>query len=123
MKHVVNRYLKDRTERRCRRTRMAVRSQGKCRLSVFRSGRYIYAQIIDDSASCTLASASSLEKQAEVLGKSRANTQAATWVGALVAQRALEKGVTHVVFDRGAYRFHGRVKALAEEARAKGLKF
>ncbi len=89
------------------------------RLCVFRSLKAIYAQVIDDSQGCTLASASSLEG-AKGSG-SKTGTSAA--VGKLVAERALARGITQVVFDRGGYKYHGRVKALAEAAREGGLKF
>ena len=89
------------------------------RLCVFRSLKAIYAQVIDDSQGCTLASASSLER-AKGSG-SKTSTSAA--VGKLVAERALAQGITQVVFDRGGYKYHGRVKALAEAAREGGLKF
>ena len=88
------------------------------RLSVFRSNKQIYAQIIDDVAGHTLASASSIETQSD-----GAKTDAAKSVGSAVAKRALEQGVEKVVFDRGGYQYHGRVKALADAARAEGLKF
>lgn len=116
------RYIKSTQERRKHRTRMAVRHQGKPRLSVFRSGRYIYAQVIDDAQHATLASACSLEKEAHIL-KSKSDCKAAHWVGLQVAQRAKAKGVDCVVFDRGGYKFHGRVKALAQAAREGGLTF
>ena len=90
------------------------------RLSVFRSESNIYAQIIDDVAGSTLVSASSVEKDFEGLGS---NVAAAKKIGALVAERALQKGIEAVVFDRGGYIYHGRVKALAEGAREGGLKF
>lgn len=90
------------------------------RLSVFRSESNIYAQIIDDVAGTTLASASSVEKGFEGNG---GNAEAAKKVGAAVAERALQKGIEDVVFDRGGYIYHGRVKALAEGAREGGLKF
>ena len=90
------------------------------RLCVFRSENHIYAQIIDDVAGNTLVSASSVEKAFEGKG---GNIEAAKKVGALVAERALKKGVEEVVFDRGGYIYHGRVKALAEAAREGGLKF
>ena len=90
------------------------------RLCVFRSESNIYAQIIDDVAGNTLVSASTVEKTFEGNGS---NCEAAKKIGALVAQRALEKGVEEVVFDRGGYIYHGRVKALAEGAREGGLKF
>ena len=90
------------------------------RLSVFRSEKNIYAQIIDDAAGCTLVSASSVEKGFEGNG---GNVEAANKVGAKVAERALQKGIEEVVFDRGGYIYHGRVAALAEGAREGGLKF
>ena len=90
------------------------------RLCVFRSEKNIYAQIIDDVAGNTLASASSVEKGFEGNGS---NCEAAKKVGALVAERALKKGIEEVVFDRGGYIYHGRVQALAEAAREAGLKF
>ncbi len=110
-------------ERRQRRTRFKIRQTagGKPRLSVFRSSRHIYAQLIDDTKGVTLASASTAEKEVEV-AKSW-NTEAAAEVGKRVAERALKAGVTDVVFDRGGYVFHGRVKALADAARESGLKF
>ena len=93
----------------------------KPRLSVFRSNSQIYAQIIDDVAGKTLCSASSLDKELKL--KNGSNVAAATEVGALLAKRALALKIETVVFDRGGYLFHGRVKALAEAARAAGLKF
>ncbi len=119
---MLRRYVGCKEERRKNRTRMAVRNQGKPRLCVFRSGRYIYAQIIDDTIHHTVASASSKEKEASSLA-SISNCQAAEWVGKLVAERGLARGVTSVVFDRGGNRFHGRVKALADSARSSGLVF
>ncbi|MDI7775129.1 50S ribosomal protein L18 [Asticcacaulis sp. EMRT-3] len=108
--------------RRAQRNRSRLRklSNGRPRLSVFRSDKNIYAQVIDDDSGVTLASASSLEGGK---GKSGTNQAAATEVGKLLAQRAIEKGVKDVVFDRGGYIYHGRVKALAEAARAAGLNF
>ena len=93
----------------------------KPRLSVFRSNSQIYAQIIDDETGKTLCSASSLDKELNL--KNGSNIQAATEVGTLVAKRALALKIETVVFDRGGYLFHGRVKALADAARAAGLKF
>ena len=90
------------------------------RLSVFRSESNIYAQIIDDAAGVTLASASTVEKAFEGNGS---NCEAAKKIGAVIAERALQKGIEEVVFDRGGYIYHGRVKALAEGAREGGLKF
>nr|BAA10982.1 ribosomal protein L18 [Bacillus subtilis] [Bacillus subtilis subsp. subtilis str. 168] len=91
------------------------------RLNVFRSYKHIYAQIIDDVNGVTLASASTLDKDLNV--ESTGDTSAATKVGELVAKRAAEKGISDVVFDRGGYLYHGRVKALADAAREAGLKF
>jgi large subunit ribosomal protein L18 len=113
------------TERRRARVRRAVKAgaNGRPRLSVFRSSKHIYAQIIDDTKGGTLASASSMEKAMRAQGKTGANIDAAKAVGKLVAERAVEKGVTEVVFDRGQYLYHGRVKALGDAAREAGLKF
>ncbi|MDD3107016.1 MAG: 50S ribosomal protein L18 [Bacilli bacterium] len=91
------------------------------RLNVFRSNAHIYAQLIDDVAGVTLVSASSIDQELKLTNGS--NVEAATQVGTLVAKRALEKNIETVVFDRGGYIYHGRVKALAEAARAAGLKF
>ncbi|GGE84243.1 50S ribosomal protein L18 [Priestia taiwanensis] len=91
------------------------------RLNVFRSNQHIYAQVIDDVNGLTLASASTMDK--EVSLDATSNVAAATAVGTLVAKRAVEKGVKEVVFDRGGYLYHGRVKALAEAAREAGLEF
>lgn len=104
------------------RTTIAKRAGGRPRLSVYRSGKNITAQVIDDAAGKTLASASSLEKDLREKMKG-SNQDAAAEIGKLVAERAKEAGVEHVVFDRGGYLFHGRVKALAEAAREGGLKF
>jgi large subunit ribosomal protein L18 len=95
----------------------------RARLSVFRSSKHIYAQLIDDRKGATLASASSLEKDLRDSLKSGANVDAAKAVGKLLAERAIAKGLTNVVFDRGSYLYHGRVKALADAAREGGLKF
>ena len=92
-------------------------------MSVFRSGKNIYAQVIDDAQGRTLAAASSLDKDLRTALKTGADKDAAVAVGKLVAQRATAAGVTQVVFDRGAYLYHGRVKALAEAAREGGLSF
>ncbi|WP_088014600.1 50S ribosomal protein L18 [Gottfriedia acidiceleris] len=96
-------------------------TQERPRLNVYRSNNHIYAQIIDDVNGVTLASASTLDKELTLNGTG--NIDAATQVGSLVAKRATEKGVTEVVFDRGGYLYHGRVKALAEAAREAGLQF
>ena len=103
------------------RYRIASTAQGRPRLSVFRSGKHIYAQVIDDKTAATLVTASTNEKE----GKAAKtwNLEAATSVGKKIAERALAKGVKQVVFDRGGYIYHGRVKALAEAAREGGLDF
>lgn len=93
------------------------------RLNVFRSLNNIYAQVIDDQNGVTLVSASSLDKEIKGQNVSGGNAESAKLVGALVAKRAIEKGITTVVFDRGGYIYHGRVAALAEAAREAGLKF
>ena len=110
-------------ERRRRRVRTALRarSAGKPRLSVHRSGRHIYAQVIDDAAGKTLAAASTLDK--DVRGKTGATKDGAAVVGKTIAERAKKAGVSTVVFDRGGFLFHGRVKALADAAREGGLEF
>ena len=110
-------------ERRRRRvrTQLRARSGDRLRLSVHRSGRHIYAQLIDDAQGRTLASASSLEKDARTA--TGANVAAAAAVGTRIAEAARAAGVTRVVFDRGAFLYHGRVKALADAAREGGLEF
>jgi large subunit ribosomal protein L18 len=110
-------------DRRRRRVRSALRARasGKPRLSVHRSGRHIYAQVIDDTAGTTLAAASTLDK--ELRGKTGATRDGAAAVGKTLAERARKAGVSKVVFDRGAFLFHGRVKALADAAREGGLEF
>jgi large subunit ribosomal protein L18 len=112
-------------DKRAARTRRRLKlfGGGKPRLSVFRSGKNIYAQIIDDAKGVTLAAASSLEPDARKELKTGAGGDAAAFVGKLIAARAKEKGLAEVVFDRGSYIFHGRVKALADAAREGGLKF
>ncbi|ACI98158.1 MULTISPECIES: 50S ribosomal protein L18 [Rhodospirillales] len=105
------------------RARIKKYGSGRPRLSVFRSSKHIYAQIIDDTAGHTLAAASSLDKDLREGLKTGADIDAAKAVGKLIAERATAKGVTAVVFDRGAYLFHGRVKALADAAREAGLQF
>jgi large subunit ribosomal protein L18 len=115
----------ERFVRRRERTRAVLRKagRGRPRLSVFRSGKHIYAQVIDDHAGRTLAAASSLDAGLRAQLKTGADQAAAEQVGKLIAERAKSAGVEAVVFDRGAYRYHGRVKALAEAARAGGLIF
>jgi large subunit ribosomal protein L18 len=103
------------------RTQIRKKSSGRPRLSVHRSGKHIYAQIIDDAKGATMAAASTLEKGLKV--KSGANVEAAIEVGKLIAERAKKAGVGEVVFDRGGFLYHGRVKALAEAAREGGLQF
>lgn len=113
-----------RQRRRSRlRFQLKMKSAGRPRLSVFRSGRHIYAQVIDDAAGRTVASASTLEKDLRGSLKTGADKDAATTVGKLVAERAIAAGVSAVVFDRGPFLYHGRVKALAEAAREGGLAF
>ncbi|HWS08463.1 MAG: 50S ribosomal protein L18 [Xanthobacteraceae bacterium] len=117
--------LSDRFMRRQGRVRGALRQAAgeRKRLSVYRSSKHIYAQVIDDDQGVTLASASSIEKTAREGLKTGASVDAAKAVGKLIAERAKEKGIEDVVFDRGGYLYHGRVKALAEAAREGGLKF
>lgn len=112
-------------QRRKRRVRQALKrtSVGRPRLSVFRSSENIYAQVIDDAAGRTLAAASTLDKDLRATLKTGADKEAAKAVGKLVAERAIKAGVKAVVFDRGAYIYHGRVKALADAAREGGLSF
>jgi large subunit ribosomal protein L18 len=113
-----------RVRRRVRlRFQLRRKAGGRPRLSVFRSGKNIYAQVIDDVAGVTLAAASSLDKTLREALRTGADKDAAAAVGKLVAERALAVGVTQVVFDRGAYLYHGRVRALAEAAREGGLAF
>ena len=107
--------------RRRNRTALRARAGTRPRLSVHRSGKHIYAQVIDDAAGTTVASASTLEK--DVRGTSGANIDAATSVGKRVAEAAKAAGVTQVVFDRGGFLYHGRIAALAEAARKGGLEF
>lgn len=111
--------------RRRRRNRHAIRKKanGRPRLSVFRSGKHIYAQVIDDLTGETRASASSIEKDVRGAIGNGANIAAAEAIGKLVAERSLKADIESVVFDRGGYIYHGRVKALAEAAREAGLKF
>jgi large subunit ribosomal protein L18 len=112
-------------DRRKARVRRAIRkaANGRPRLSVFRSSKQIYAQVIDDERGVTLAAASSLEKDMRGKLKTGANVDAAKEVGRLVAERAGAAGVKQVVFDRSGYLYHGRVKALADAAREAGLDF
>ena len=116
---------KELMERRRQRNRWTLRrkAKGRPRLSVFRSSKQIYAQVIDDEQGHTLASASTMDKDLRTSLKTGATVDAAKQVGLLLAKRALAAGVDKVVFDRGAYRYHGRVKALADAAREGGLDF
>ncbi len=117
--------LSDRTARRTATVRRKVKlaARGRMRLSVFRSSKHIHAQLIDDDKGVTLAAASSLEKTLREGAKTGANINAAKAVGKLIAERAKEKGIKDVVFDRGGYLYHGRIKALANAAREGGLNF
>ena len=117
--------ISKRRERRKFRVRNQVRraAHGRPRLSVFRSNRHIYAQIIDDTQGRTLVSASTMEKEIGGAGQYAGNVEAAQKVGKLLAERAVEKGIKQVVLDRGEFQFHGRVEALATAAREIGLEF
>jgi len=110
--------IRNRIHQRIRR-KLAGTSE-RPRLAVFRSVAHIYAQVIDDAKGVTLVSASSVDKGGKTNG---GNVAAATTIGKLVAERAKEKGISRVVFDRGGYQYHGRIKALADAARAAGLEF
>lgn len=112
-------------DRRKARVRYALRTKaaGRVRLSVFRSGKHIYAQLIDDAKGVTLAAASTLDKEVKGKLKTTSTVEAAKVVGELIAGRAKKANVKEVVFDRGGYLFHGRVKALADAAREAGLSF
>lgn len=109
--------------RRSQRVRSKVKQKGRVRLSVFRSGKHIYAQLIDDTKGVTLASASSLTKEVKGKAKSTSTVEAARAVGEEIAKKAKEAKVKEVVFDRAGYLYHGRVKALADAARESGLSF
>ena len=117
--------LKITNARRKQRVRLSLRRSagGRPRLSVFRSSKHIYAQVIDDTKGATVAAASTVDKGLKGALKTGADIAAAKAVGKLVAERAVAAGVKEVVFDRGAYMFHGRVKALADAAREGGLQF
>jgi large subunit ribosomal protein L18 len=122
MSNTMNR--KDRTTKRHYRLRRTLSGTAdRPRLAVYRSVKHIYAQIIDDITSTTLASASSIDTEFKTNNKHGANIDAAKAIGALVAKRAKEKGVTQVVFDRGGNVYHGRIAALADAAREAGLSF
>lgn len=116
---------KDSIQRRAARVRRQIKkvANGRPRLSVHRTSKNIYVQVIDDANGHTIAAASTLEKDLKGSLKTGADSAAAAAIGKLVAERAVKAGVTEVVFDRGAYIYHGRVKALAEAAREGGLSF
>ena len=119
-------YVEKLTGRDRRRNRIRKKVDGSSerpRLSVFRSAAHIYAQVIDDSKGITITASSTLDKDVREGMKSLGNIEAAKKVGASVAKKAMEKGVKDVVFDRGGYIFHGRIKALADAAREAGLNF
>jgi large subunit ribosomal protein L18 len=105
------------------RRKVKLAARGRARLSVFRSSKHIHVQLIDDDKGVTLVAASSLEKTMREGAKTGANIAAAKAVGKLIAERAKEKGIKDVVFDRGGYLYHGRIKALADAAREGGLNF
>ncbi len=109
--------------KRALRQRSKIQQLGVNRLTVHRTSQHIYAQVIDKNGSATVASASTLDADIKSNSKSSGNSDAATLVGKLVAQRALEAGVKEVAFDRSGFKYHGRVKALADAAREAGLKF
>jgi large subunit ribosomal protein L18 len=109
--------------RRARQTRLKIREVGAARLTVHRTNGHIYAQITSAGGDKVLASASTLEKEVRTQLKSGSNAKAAELIGQRIAQKAREKGIEAVAFDRAGYKYHGRVKALAEAARAGGLKF
>ncbi len=113
------------SNRRKKRARARLRQLGggRPRLSVFRSGKHIYAQVIDDGRGLVMAAASTLEKDSRSESKIGANKEAARRIGKAIAERALAAGVNEVIFDRGSYKYHGRVKALADAARESGLNF
>jgi large subunit ribosomal protein L18 len=117
--------LKNKVDRRKARVRrsLVANSSGRARLSVHRSSKHIYVQVIDDAQGKTVAAASTLEKDLKSSLKTGADKAAASAVGKLIAERAIKAGVKDVVFDRGAYLYHGRVKALAQAAREGGLNF
>lgn len=118
-------YKKSAEERRRQRVRRQLKAaaNGRARLSVYRSSANIYAQVIDDQNGNTVAAASTLDANVKGSVKNGGNIDAATAVGKLIAERAKEAGIEEVIFDRGSYIYHGRVKALAEAAREGGLKF
>lgn len=118
-----NKRLAKTQQRRSFRVRNQARRVGRPRLSVFRSNKHIYAQVIDDSEGKTIVAASTAEKDLGGVGKAHSSTNDAKSVGEAIAKRAVDKGIKEVVFDRGPYRYHGRVAALADAAREAGLDF
>ena len=116
------RQLRERRKNRVR-SKIRTKSQGRPRLCVFRSGKHIYAQVIDDTKGVTVAAASSIDGSLKSKLKKGSDREAAAEVGKLVAERAVAAGLKEVVLDRGGYLYHGRVKALAEAAREGGLSF
>jgi large subunit ribosomal protein L18 len=109
--------------RRARQTRIRIREAGSVRLTVHRSNEHIYAQLTTPAGDKVIASASSVEKEVRTQVKHGANRKAAELVGSRIAAKAKEKGIEQVAFDRAGYKYHGRIKALAEAARSGGLKF
>ena len=116
---MVNKIISNKRKTRVRK-KLKKSSSDRMRLSVFRSSKHIYAQIIDDISGVTIAYASTLEKSSSNLGS---NISSASKVGSEIAKKAIKAGINEVFFDRGSYKYHGRVKALAENAREAGLKF
>ena len=114
---------KSRLKRRFRIRKKINGTAARPRLSVFRSSKHIYAQLIDDVAGVTIVSASTVDKEIAAAIGNGGNVESATKVGEAIAKRAVAKGVTEVVFDRGGYLYHGRIKALADAAREAGLQF
>ena len=115
----------DKNIRRQNRVRKDLKAKAtdKCRLTVFRSSKHIYAQIIDDSKGKTLISSSTLDKDVKSKFKNTGNKDAAVETGKILADKAKKKGIKKVIFDRGSYIYHGRIKALADSARKEGLEF
>lgn len=112
-----------RVKKHYRMRRHIVGSQDRPRLCVFRSNLHMYAQIIDDTKGCTLVAASTVEAEVKALVENTSNVEAAAAVGTVLAKRAAEKGIDKVVFDRGGFLYHGKIKALADAAREAGLQF
>ncbi|MCB1949707.1 MAG: 50S ribosomal protein L18 [Burkholderiales bacterium] len=115
--------LKQNRLRKAKQTRIRIAKQGKIRLSVHRSNQHIYAQLIDDAKSQTLASASTLESDVKKEATQGGNATAASIVGKRIADKAKQLGIDEIAFDRSGFKYHGRIKALADSARENGLKF